>query len=171
MKKVIFIPTILLCLLTTSSGFAQIFGQRPSKSFKEVTATYNLQVKQFFIDVFELQKTGEMIETGMREELEKLIYEALLVDFNSWKEFTLKHQGEKKFILELKNTKGFEPEAKEYVNQFKNFQKNFVNNRMTWTAAELTNVLTKDELQEFIDPVMKKFEDRTKKLFEKLAKT
>ncbi|HMS90923.1 MAG TPA: hypothetical protein PKC87_01785 [Candidatus Absconditabacterales bacterium] len=166
MKKLTCILSMMLCFIASNS-----FAQSASKSFKEVTATYNLQVKQFFIDVFELQKTGEVIETTMREELETKIYEAMLVDFASWKDFSIKHQGDKKFILELKSIKGFEPEAKEYVNQFKNFQKDFVNNRMTWTEAELAKVLTKEELQKFIDPVMKKFEERTKKLFEKLAKT
>lgn len=166
MKKLVFVLAMMLCFVA-SNGFAQ----SSSKSFKSVTETYNLQVKQFFIDVFELQKTGEVIETTMREELETKIYEAMLVDFASWKEFSIKHQGDKKFILELKSIKGFEPEGKEYVNQFKNFQKDFVNNRMIWTESELANVLTKEELQKFIDPIMNKFEDRTKKLFEKLAKT
>ncbi len=166
MKKLIFVLAMMLCFVANDS-----FAQSSSKSFKSVTETYKIQMKQFFVDVFELQKTGETIETQMKEELETKIYEAMLVDFASWKEFSCKHQGDKKFILELKNIKGFEPEAKEYVNQFKNFQKDFVNNRMIWNESELAKVLTKEELQKFIDPVMKKFEDRTKKLFDKLAKT
>jgi len=166
MKKLMFVLAMMLCFVA-SNGFAQ----SSSKSFKGVTETYKIQMKQFFVDVFELQKTGEVIETTMKDELEIKIYEAMLVDFASWKAFSCKHQGDKKFILELKSIKGFEPEAKEYINQFKAFQKDFVTNRMTWTESELALVLTKEELQKFIDPVMKKFEDRTKKLFEKLAKT
>lgn len=166
MKKLMFVITIVICFTMSNS-----FAQSSSKSFKSVSETYNIQVKQFFIDVFELQKTGEVIKATMEEELETKIFEAFLVDFNAWKEFTLKHQGNKKFVLQLKGVKGFETESKEYTNQFKAFQKNFVDKRLTWSESELTKVLTKEEFQKYIDPVMKKFEDRTKKLFEKLAKT
>lgn len=166
MKKLMFVLAMMLCFVA-SNGFAQ----SSSKSFKGVTETYKIQMKQFFVDVFELQKTGEEIETGMRKELETKIFEAFLIDFESWKTFSCKHQGDKKFILRVKTTKEFEKESKEYVKQFKEFEKNFVSNRMTWSKNELKEVLTKEELQRFIDPVMQKFEERTKKLFEKLAKT
>ena len=165
--KIVKLMLVMMFALVISNTFAQ----SSSKSFKTIKSLYEVQVDQFFVDVFELQKTGEVIETTMKEELEAKIFEAFLVDFNSWKDFAIKQKGEKKFELKLKGIKGFETEAKEYTNQFKNFQKNFVAKRMIWSESELKNVLIKEELQKFIDPVMKKFEDRTKKLFEKLAKT
>jgi len=165
--KIMKLVLVMMFALVISNTFAQ----GSSKSFKTIKALYEVQVDQFFIDVFELQKTGETMKTTMKEELEAKILEAFILDFNSWKAFAIKHKGEKKFELKLKGIKGFEAESKEYTNQFKNFQKDFVANRMIWSESELKNVLTQDELQKFIDPVMKKFEDRTKKLFEKLAKT
>jgi hypothetical protein len=157
---------LVFCLVISHT-----FAQSSSKSFKPIKALYEVQVNQFFVDVFELQKTGATIENTMKEELEAKIFEAFLLDFNKWKEFAIKHKGEKKFEFKLKEMKDFEAEGKEYTNQFKNFQKDFVANRMLWSESELKNILTKEELQKFIDPVMKKFEDRTKKLIQKLTKT
>lgn len=155
---------VVLCFTT---GFAQ----RPSKSFKTITKTYQGQVKIFFVDVFELQKTGETMALNMRAEVETKIYEAFLADFISWKIFSQKHEGDKKFNFMLKGTKGFETESKEYSTQFKAIMNEFVKERLIWSESELPKILTKERLQKYISPVMEKFKNTTLTMFNKLAST
>lgn len=164
MKKIFAIFTIVLFGLATSNGFAQ----KASKEFKNVVKTYEKQTKWFFEEVFALQKTGTEMDTTTKEIMEKAIYQAFLDDFSKWAKFVKKSQGSKKFDFTIKPVKGFESEGSEYRNQFKQLQNQFVNERLTNSKEELEKTLTKEKLQPYINGVIKKFKDRTKKLIEKL---
>ncbi len=163
MKK---IGIVIMIVLLAATG---TYAQKASKSFKGIANLYNTQVEIFLAEVFELQKTGLVMSATAKAELDQKIYEAFLIDFAKWAAFTQKYEGGKKFDLKLKGTKDFEAESKEYLAQFKLIQAEFVKERLIWTEAELSKVLTIEKLQKYIDPVTKKFEDRTKALFTKLV--
>lgn len=142
---------------------------KKSKGFQRVTKTYERQLKTFFVKVFDLTETGDSIYASIRREMEDEIYEAFLSDFAQWASACKKHQGSKRFKLELiKKGKGFETEGAEYLKQFKLIQNDFVDKRMIWKQEELEKVLTKEKLQKYITAVMTKFADRTATTFQKL---
>jgi len=161
MKKITFI--LALCF-----ALGNINAQKPSKEFKTVVKTYQKQTKWFFEEVFALQKTGPEMDTTTRGVMETAIYQAFLADFSNWAKFVRKNQGEKKFSFTIKPIKGFEAEGNEYQNQFKKMQNQFIDERLIVNKEELEKTLTKEKLQPFIDGVLKKFADRTKKMIEKL---
>lgn len=163
MKRLIFaIIAIALCF-ASSNSFAQ-----KSKTFKKVADLYETQKTQFFVDVFALSKTGVAMTATAKADMDKLLFEAYLIDFAAWAKFTQKHEGEKPFKLKLKGSKEFDPEAKEYIAQFKLIQAELVEKRLIWTLAELKAFLTKEKLQMYIDPITTKFKDRTEALLSKI---
>lgn len=164
MKKIIVI-LIVLCVATGSS-----FAQKKSSSFKGIINLYEKQVDRFFVDVFELSKTGVEMSQEAQTEMEEKIYQAFLSDFALWAKWTKKHHGTKSFILKLKGTKDYETESREYQAQFKIIQAEFVDERLIWNKDQLSKVLTKEKLQQYITPIMEKFADRTEKLLLKINK-
>lgn len=166
MKKKFVILTMALMVVGTINTYAQT-----SKSMTRIRNLYETQVDRFFIDVFELTKTGLEMDTIARAEMEEQIYQCFLSDFAMWAHWTQKYEGEKPFVLEFKGIKGYETETTEYLNQFKKIQDEFVDQRLTWKKEELPKVLTKERLQKYIDPVAVKFETRTKNLLTTLKST
>ena len=164
MKKIIVI-WLVLCVATGSS-----FAQKKSPSFKGIINLYEKQVDRFFVDVFELTKTGPEIAKEAQIEMDEKIYQAFLSDFALWGKWVKKHHGEKSFVLKLKGTKDYETESREYQNQFKLIQADFVDERLIWNKDQLSKVLTKEKLQQYITPIMEKFADRTEKLLLKINK-
>lgn len=155
---------MVLCVATGSS-----FAQK-SSTFKGIINLYEKQVDRFFVDVFELTKTGPEMAKEAEIEMDEKIYQAFLSDFALWAKWVKKHHGEKSFVLKLKGTKDYETESKEYEKQFKLIQQNFVDERLIWDKKTLSKVLTKEKLQEYITPVTEKFADRTTKLLTKINK-
>lgn len=165
MKKLTFLLGIVL-VFAINSGFAQ-----KSSSFKKIGKLYEQQTKTFFAEVFDSSLTGTEMAKAARAEMEDMIHQCFLNDFSLWAKFSKKYQGDKKFVLTLSRTKEYEAESNEYMNQFKKIQDEFVDNRLKWEKDELSKVLTKERLQKYIDPVVKKFEIRTTDLLAKLKST
>ena len=165
MKRLTFLLGIVL-VFAVSSGFAQ-----KSSSFKKIGKLYEQQTKKFFNEVFDSTLTGSEMAAAARSEMEDMVYQCFLNDFALWAKYSKKHQGDKKFVLTLSRTKEYEAESNEYMNQFKKIQDEFVDNRLKWEKDELSKVLTKERLQEYINPVVAKFETKTTSLLGKLKST
>ncbi|MEI7919874.1 MAG: hypothetical protein WCH65_07050 [bacterium] len=163
MKKILLVVALCVALCNIQAD-----AQKASKQFKTVVKTYQKQTKWYLEETFALIKTGPEIDTTIRAIMESVIYESFLSDFANWAKFIKKCDGEKKFNFKVKPIKGFETEGSEYINQFKLLQKQFVDKRFIVNKEDLKKILSKEKLQLFIDEVMKKFEDRTKELIEKL---
>jgi len=166
MKKKIFFIIVILCTF----GITTSFAQKKSSTFKGIINLYEKQVERFFIDVFELKKTGPEMAIEAKKEMEEKLYRAFISDFMLWAKWVKKHQGEKSFVLKLKGTKKYETESGEYLNQFKLIQQNFVDERLIWNKEKLSKVLTQEKMQPYINPVVEKFRDRTNALFLKINK-
>lgn len=163
MKKVIILlASALICL-----NISNIYGQK-SASFKKIGNLYEQQTKIFFVDVFDLVKTGPEMAVAAQTEMEEMVYQCFLSDFALWAKHSKKYQGEKKFVLTLKGTKEYQTESTEYMNQFKKIQDEFVDNRLTWKQDELVKVLTKERLMKYITPIVEKFVKRTENNLTKL---
>jgi len=164
MKKFIVI-TVLISFVSTTWG--QKFLQK--NSLTAVAKTYNAQKKEFFGMIFETTKTGPKIQEDFKIQLEEEIYNAFMADFENWKKFTQKTKGEKGFSIKCKSAK-YSAEAKEYETQFKNFMKYWTENRLAWDETTLAAALSKDAMKKFTEPVIKKFEERSKKMLQKIGK-
>ncbi len=164
MKKVIIFVVMALIWNINTHG-------QNSNSFKHIKNLYEQQEKRFFIEVFDTIHTGAEMAAKAQQELIDEIYKSFIDDYHLWARFTRKHKGEKKFSLNLRKTKGYETEAKEYLEQFKKIQDDFVDNRLTWNISELVKTLTKERLMPYISPVVEKFATRTENTFKKLKST
>jgi len=141
---------------------------KKSSSFKKISKLYEQQTKTFFVDVFDMVRTGPEMAATANAEMEEMIYQCFLSDFALWAKFTKKNQGGKKFLLKLKGTKKYSNEATEYISQFKKIQDEFVDNRLIWKQDELAKVLTKEKLIKYIQPIVEKFAKRTEDNLAKL---
>ncbi len=168
MKRLILFGIVLAFAI--NSGFAQ-----KTSTFKKIGKLYEYQLKTFFIDVFELTKTGSEMAASAQAEMEEAIYQAYLSDFALWAKFSQKYQGEKTFVLILQGAKEYEKkyetESNEYLIQFKKIQDEFVDKRLIWKKDELSKVLTKESLMPYITPVVTKFATRTEQTLAKLKST
>lgn len=160
MKKIIFLIAVMCVSMSTYA--------KKTSSFKKISKLYEQQTKIFFVDVFDMVRTGPEMAATAQAEMEEMIYQCFLSDFALWAKYTKKHQGEKKFVLNLKGSKKYSNESTEYVTQFKKIQDEFVDNRLTWKQDELAKVLTKEKLMKYITPIVEKFAKRTEDNLAKL---
>lgn len=176
MKKLFFVILVALLCLGASNSYSFdiktiLLSPKRSNSFKKVRHTYEKQMKQFFKEVFILDKTGIEMDTTMRATLEDQIYKQFIRDYQKWAKWTKKHEGKRKFELRLKHKRKFEKEAEEYLKQFKLIQERFVKERLIWDEKVLPESMDQEQLQPYIDAVVKKFEETTIKKFQNLKPT
>jgi len=106
------------------------------------------------------------MDSTMRKTLNDVITTEFTSAFTKWGKFVIKNEGETPFKLKLKGTKGFETESEEYHLQFKKLQTEFINKRLIWKKDVVEAFLKKENLQPYVDAVIKKFEDTTKAKFQ-----
>jgi|GEM_PF-6036748 len=180
MKKVIFF--MLIVCFTASSGYSSgigdwLKGPKKSKSTVKLRRCYERELNKFVINAFKQELTGGQMDTNMRIAIENKIYRQMLKDYKKTKKWAKKNLTKRniknKFDFQVRSPRGYETEATVYATQFKKFITDFVGDpvktgRLSWDDKEVSEFLTKEKLQPYIDAVILAYENRTIANFKKL---
>jgi len=181
MKKAIFL--ILIACFTTSFGYGSSIGDwfkgsPKSKSSIHMSRKYEKEMKKFVKSAFRQELTGGQMDTIMRATMEEKIFRQILKDYKKTAKWARKHMtkrnNKERFDFQVRVPKGYESESAVYVAQYKKFITDFVGDpskptgRLGWNNKEVSEFLTKDKLQPYINVVMKALEDKTVAKFKML---
>ena len=167
---IVYLVGALICVGVNTS----VQAQKKSETFVTVTDAFKTSIEsyetRFFTNFFELKKTGAEIlsDSAILADVEKKLFDAFILEFNSFKTFSLENKGEKPFKYKYKKVRGFEEEQKEFVKQIGLLINDYKNNRLTWMKAELTKQQTMEMMRTYITPVVDKFKKKISNLQKKV---